>query len=348
MTDARRAAVHKLVPANERQRNAIEVARRIIGWVRSRVEGLKIGAQFRNEPRNECPVRAHLHAKTGYAYPRPHPQSPARRKRELLALPPAASSRSQHRRLRNDIRACATKRKISGGTVSEKGRRARDFMLGLAKTCSKLRVPSSTTSAIACTCRHRVSETSQLSSLPTQHNCSPGTLLRLPICAIKTLNDRLWAGSDLMNRSISDIRHRLRVLVGSIMGRRGEYGVQLPFRRPQTSKPLWSEIARLGQGGVIARRRLCEAPARPGSSGPEGSRMKRRMRARRPRTRTARLSMLLEARRARPQRPRQGGVVTSGGHGPGADRCAACPLGWSQGSRSHSSIKAWIKSARRL
>ena len=38
----------------------------------------------------------------------------------------------------NDIRACVTKRKISGGTISEKGRDARDIMLGLAKTCRKL------------------------------------------------------------------------------------------------------------------------------------------------------------------------------------------------------------------
>ena len=40
----------------------------------------------------------------------------------------------------NDIRAVVTKRKISGGTVSENGRAARDVMLGLAKTCAKLKV----------------------------------------------------------------------------------------------------------------------------------------------------------------------------------------------------------------
>ena len=40
----------------------------------------------------------------------------------------------------NDIRAFVTKRKISGGTVSDKGRDARDVMLGLAKTCMKLKV----------------------------------------------------------------------------------------------------------------------------------------------------------------------------------------------------------------
>ena len=40
----------------------------------------------------------------------------------------------------NDIRAVVTKRKISGGTVSEAGKAARDTMLGLMKTCAKLKV----------------------------------------------------------------------------------------------------------------------------------------------------------------------------------------------------------------
>ena len=41
----------------------------------------------------------------------------------------------------NDIRAFVTKRKISGGTVSDEGRQARDAMLGLAETCKKLKIP---------------------------------------------------------------------------------------------------------------------------------------------------------------------------------------------------------------
>lgn len=40
----------------------------------------------------------------------------------------------------NDIRSVVTKRKISGGTVSERGKIARDVMLGLIKTCAKLDV----------------------------------------------------------------------------------------------------------------------------------------------------------------------------------------------------------------
>ena len=38
----------------------------------------------------------------------------------------------------NDIRACVTRRKISGGTRSEAGKQARDTFLGLMKTCKKL------------------------------------------------------------------------------------------------------------------------------------------------------------------------------------------------------------------
>ena len=40
----------------------------------------------------------------------------------------------------NDIRTFVTKRKISGGTVSDSGRDARDIMLGLAKTCMRLKL----------------------------------------------------------------------------------------------------------------------------------------------------------------------------------------------------------------
>ena len=40
----------------------------------------------------------------------------------------------------NDIRSVVTKRKISGGTVSDAGKTARDTMLGLLKTCAKLKV----------------------------------------------------------------------------------------------------------------------------------------------------------------------------------------------------------------
>ena len=42
----------------------------------------------------------------------------------------------------NDVRACLTKRKISGGTMSEAGRTARAVILGLMKTCARRGVSS--------------------------------------------------------------------------------------------------------------------------------------------------------------------------------------------------------------
>jgi len=40
----------------------------------------------------------------------------------------------------NDIRAVVTKRKISGGTMSNAGKAARDTMIGLMKTCAMLKI----------------------------------------------------------------------------------------------------------------------------------------------------------------------------------------------------------------
>jgi len=64
-----------------------------------------------------------------------------RRKGELLRVLDRPEIPLNTNASENDIRAFVTKRKISGGTVSEKGRQARDVMLGLAKTCKKLKIP---------------------------------------------------------------------------------------------------------------------------------------------------------------------------------------------------------------
>jgi hypothetical protein len=63
-----------------------------------------------------------------------------RRKRELLKVLERPEIPLHTNASENDIRACVIKRKISGGTMSDKGRQARDVMLGLMKTCRKLRV----------------------------------------------------------------------------------------------------------------------------------------------------------------------------------------------------------------
>ncbi len=63
-----------------------------------------------------------------------------RRKRELLRVLEHPGIPLHTNASENDIRACVTKRKISGGTMSDAGRDARDIMLGLMNTCRKLKV----------------------------------------------------------------------------------------------------------------------------------------------------------------------------------------------------------------
>lgn len=63
-----------------------------------------------------------------------------RRKHELLRVLDRPEIPLHTNGSENDIRACVSKRKISGGTVSEAGREARDILLGLMKTCMKLGV----------------------------------------------------------------------------------------------------------------------------------------------------------------------------------------------------------------
>jgi hypothetical protein len=63
-----------------------------------------------------------------------------RRKAELLRVLQRPEILLHTNGSENDIRACVTKRKMSGGTMSEDGRTARDVLLGLMKTCRKLGV----------------------------------------------------------------------------------------------------------------------------------------------------------------------------------------------------------------
>ena len=63
-----------------------------------------------------------------------------RRKAELLRVLQRPEIPLHTNGSENDIRAFVTKRKISGGTKSEAGRTARDVLLGLMKTCQKLKL----------------------------------------------------------------------------------------------------------------------------------------------------------------------------------------------------------------
>lgn len=134
--------VHKLVPANDRQRNAIEVAKRMIWWFYRALKEYKRAPS----PEQAQILRARFdrifnRARTGYATLDRLLKRLYRNKDELLRVLERPEIPLNTNASENDIRAFVTKRKISGGTVSDKGRDARDIMLGLAKTCIKLKVP---------------------------------------------------------------------------------------------------------------------------------------------------------------------------------------------------------------
>jgi hypothetical protein len=130
--------VHKLVPTTPEQVRAIATTRRLIWWFYRDLKAWK---------RDPCPRRASaLRARFDRIFTRK--TGPVmldrllarlhRRKAELLRVFQHPEIPLHTNASENDIRACVTKRKISGGTMSETGRTARDVMLGLMKTCQKL------------------------------------------------------------------------------------------------------------------------------------------------------------------------------------------------------------------
>ncbi len=133
--------VHKLIPANDKQRNAIEVAKRMIWWFYRGLKEYKLAPS----PQQALILRSRFdrifkRARTGYATLDSLLKRLHRHKNELLRVLDRPAIPLNANASENDIRAFVTKRKISGGTVSDKGRDARDVMLGLAKTCMKLKL----------------------------------------------------------------------------------------------------------------------------------------------------------------------------------------------------------------
>ena len=133
--------VHKLVPANDKQRNAVEIAKRMIWWFYRSLKDYKLAPS----PEQAAILRTRFdrifnRARTGYATLDRLLKRLLRNKDPLLRVLERPDIPLNTNASENDIRAFVTKRKISGGTVSEKGRDARDVMLGLAKTCMKLKL----------------------------------------------------------------------------------------------------------------------------------------------------------------------------------------------------------------
>ena len=132
--------VHKLVPANDPQRNAVEVARRMIWWFYRQLKDYKRAPSPQRAAELSSRFDRIFRRRTGYAtldrlLKRLHANKP-----ELLRVLERPEIPLNTNASENDIRIVVTKRKVSGGTASERGRAARDVMLGLAKTCAKLKI----------------------------------------------------------------------------------------------------------------------------------------------------------------------------------------------------------------
>jgi hypothetical protein len=134
--------IHKLVPANDRQRNAIEVAKRMIWWFYQALKDYKLAPSLDQAHILRARFdRIFKRRRTGYATLDRLLARLLRRKNELLRVLDRPEIPLNTNASENDIRSFVTKRKISGGTVSDNGRDARDVMLGLARTCMKIGVP---------------------------------------------------------------------------------------------------------------------------------------------------------------------------------------------------------------
>jgi hypothetical protein len=133
--------LQKLVPANDRQSNAVEVARRMIWWFYRQLKDYKAAPSPQRAAELSARFDRIFKRRTGYATLDRLLKRLLGRKDELLRVLERPEIPLNTNASENDIRAFVTKRKISGGTVSEKGRQARDVMLGLAKTCMKLKIP---------------------------------------------------------------------------------------------------------------------------------------------------------------------------------------------------------------
>jgi Transposase IS66 family len=134
--------VYKLIPANAIQRNAIVIARRMIWWFYRALKDTRQAPSPENAERLRARFdRVFNRMSTGYATLDKLLKRLFRLKDDLLRVLDHPEIPLNTNASERDIRVFVTKRKVSGGTVSDRGRDARDVMIGLAKTCAKLKIP---------------------------------------------------------------------------------------------------------------------------------------------------------------------------------------------------------------
>src|SRR5919202_1522396 len=130
--------VHKLVPVTPARRRAVEIVRHLIWWFYRDLKAYCRGPTAQRRAALWARFDRIFKRRTGYVMLDRLLGRLHRRKRELLRVLERPEIPLHSNGSENDIRAFVTKRKISGGTVSEAGRQARAVLLGLMKTCGQL------------------------------------------------------------------------------------------------------------------------------------------------------------------------------------------------------------------
>jgi hypothetical protein len=132
--------VYKLNPTNKAHLKAVELARTLIWWLYRDLKQYKLNPTLKRARALRARFDRIFTKKTGFALLDRQLRRLHARKADLLRLLERPQIPLHTNGSENDIRSWVTKRAISGGTVSDAGKAARDTMLGLLKTCRKLNV----------------------------------------------------------------------------------------------------------------------------------------------------------------------------------------------------------------
>lgn len=132
--------VHKLQPTSAVYRRAVKTKRSLIWRLYADLKAYKHEPDAKRAKMMRARFDRIFTTKSGYALLDRQLARLHRQKADLLCVLDHPEIPLHTNGSENDIRSVVTKRKISGGTVSEAGRIARDTMMGLMKTCAKLNV----------------------------------------------------------------------------------------------------------------------------------------------------------------------------------------------------------------
>jgi hypothetical protein len=132
--------VYKLEPTNAAHRRAVALSRTLIWWFYRDLKAYKLDPTKKRARMMRARFDRIFTKKTDFILLDKQLRRLHAHKDELLRVLDRPEIPLHTNGSENDIRSLVTKRKISGGTVSEAGKAARDTLLGLMKTCAKLNV----------------------------------------------------------------------------------------------------------------------------------------------------------------------------------------------------------------